>query len=56
MVSGFLKRFQNVFFQVINTGFFFIRPVVADNHSANVDAFNILLEKLEEDKKYNIIM
>ena len=30
-------------FQLINSGFF-IRAVVADNHSANVNAFNILLD------------
>ena len=40
-------------FQVINTGFF-LRAVVADYHSANVNAFNILLDKFKEDKKYYI--
>ena len=40
-------------FQVINIGFF-IRAVVADNHSANVNAFNILFDKFEKDKKYYI--
>ena len=39
--------------QVVNAGFF-IRAVVADNHSANVNAFNILLDKFEGDKKYYI--
>ena len=42
--------------QVINTQFFFIRAVVADSHSANVNAFNILLDKFEEDIKYYITM
>ena len=42
-------------FQVINTGiFFFIWAVVADNHSINVNAFNILLDKFEGDKTYYI--
>ena len=41
------------FFQVINTGFF-IRTVIADNHSANVNAFIILLDKFEGDKKYYV--
>ena len=35
---------------------FFIRAVVADNHSANVKAFNILLDELEGDKKHYITM
>ena len=38
-------------FQVINTGFFFIRAVVADNHSANANAFNISFDKFEEEKR-----
>ena len=29
-------------------------PVVTDNHSANVNAFNILLDKFEGDKKYSV--
>ena len=41
--------------QVINIGFF-IRAVVADNHSANVNAFNISLDKFEGDKKFFITM
>ena len=51
MVSGFLKRFWNVFFQVKNTGCF-NRVVVADNHSGNKNAFNISRDKFEGDKKY----
>ena len=39
--------------QLINAGFF-IRAVVADNHSANVNAFKILLDKFEGDKKFYI--
>ena len=32
--------------------FVFIKAVVADNNSANVNAFNILLDKFKGDKKY----
>ena len=31
-----------------------IRAVAADNRSANINAFNILLDKFEGDKKYFI--
>ena len=40
-------------FQLKNSGFF-IRAVVPDNHSANVNAFNILLDKFEGDKTHYI--
>ena len=43
------------FLQLINSGFF-IRAVVADNHSANVNAFNILLDKFEGDKTHYITL
>ena len=43
------------FLQLINSGFF-IRAVVADNHSANVNAFNILLDKFEGDKMHYITL
>ena len=33
---------------MLNTGFFFIRVAVADNHSANENVFNILLDKFKE--------
>ena len=39
----------------MNSGFF-IRADVADNHSANVNAFNILLDEFEGDKTYNITL
>ncbi len=42
-------------FQLINSGFF-IRAVVADNHSANVNTFNILLDKFEGDKTHYITL
>ena len=42
-------------FHLINSGFF-IRAVVADNHSANVNAFNILLDKFEGDKTHYITL
>ena len=42
-------------FQLINSGFF-IRAVVADYHSANVNAFNILLDKFEGDKTHYITL
>ena len=42
-------------FQLINSGFF-IRAIVADNHSANVNAFNILLDKFEGDKMHYITL
>ena len=38
-------------FQLIKSGFF-IRAVVAVNHSTNVNAFNILLDKFEGDKTH----
>ena len=43
-----------MYFSSYKYSIFFIRAVVADNHSANVNAFNILLDKLEEDKKEDI--
>lgn len=39
--------------QLLNAGFN-IRAVVADNHSVNVNAFKILLNKFEGDKKHFI--
>ena len=42
-------------FQQINSGFF-IRAVMGDNHSANVNAFNILLDKFEGDKTHFITL
>ena len=42
-------------FQLINSEFF-IRAVVEDNHSANVNAFNILLDKFEGDKTHYITL
>lgn len=41
--------------QLITSGFF-IRAVVADNHSTNVNAFNILLHKFEGDKMHYITL
>ena len=42
-------------FQLINFGFF-IRAVVADNHSANVNAFNISVDEFERDKTHYITL
>ena len=39
----------------MNSGFF-IRAVVGDNYSANVNALNILLDKFEGDKTHYITL
>ena len=42
-------------FQLIKSGFF-IKAVVADNHSTNVNAFNSLLDEFEWDKTHYITL
>ena len=44
-----------MYFHQINSGYF-IRAVVADNHSANVNAFNILLDEFDGDKTHYITL
>ena len=44
------KEILKWIFQVINTRFFFIRAIVTDNYSANVNVFKILLDKFVVDR------
>ena len=54
-VEWLSQKILKCIFQLMNSGFF-IWAVVADNHSANVNAFNILIDKFEGDKTHYITL